>query len=291
MSEYLPITPEEIASQAVAAAEAGAAILHLHARDPETGRPTPDVRVFEQFLPEIFDQTDAIINISTGGSPLMTIQERLAAALRFEPEVASLNMGSMNFVFSGAANKIPSFKYDWERDFILGSTDRIFANTFAQIEHTLKELGEGQGARFEFECYDVGHLYSLAHFVDRGLIRPPFLVQAIFGILGGIGADHDNLTHMVTVADRLFGDDYVLSAFAAGRHQTDFATHTALLGGNVRVGLEDNLYMERGKLARNNAEQVEKIVQILRSLGHEIARPDEVREALQLKGRDRVRIP
>ncbi|QDO89346.1 3-keto-5-aminohexanoate cleavage protein [Ornithinimicrobium ciconiae] len=290
MSDYLPVTPQEIGDQAIDAAQAGAAILHLHARDPQDGRPSPAPAVFEQFLPRIHEQTDAIINITTGGSTAMTVQERLAAALRFEPELASLNMGSINFVFSGAAAKFDTWKHDWEKDYLLGSEDRIFANTFRQIEYTLRELGEERGTRFEFECYDVGHLYTLAHFVDRGLVKPPFMVQSIFGILGGIGADHDNLTHMVTVADRLFGDDYILSAFAAGRHQMEFVTHAALLGGQVRVGLEDSLSIARGERATSNAQQVEKVAGILQSLGHELAGPDEVRDILALKGKSAVKI-
>lgn len=290
MSDHLPVTPDEIATQAIDAAEAGAAILHLHARDPQDGRPSPDPEVFAQFLPRIHEATDAVINISTGGSTAMTVEDRLAAAARFEPELASLNMGSMNFVFSGAAHKFDTFKHDWERDYLLGSEDRIFANTFAQIEYSLRELGEKRGTRFEFECYDVGHLYTLAHFVDRGLVKAPFLVQAVFGVLGGIGADHDNLTHMVTVADRLFGDDYHLSAFAAGRAQMGFATHSAVLGGHVRVGLEDSLYIGRGEQATSNAQQVTKVVGLLTGLGHQIATPDEVRDLLDLKGRSAVRL-
>ncbi|NLT30253.1 MAG: 3-keto-5-aminohexanoate cleavage protein [Propionibacterium sp.] len=290
MSDHLPVTPDEIATQAIDAAEAGAAILHLHARDPQDGRPSPDPEVFAQFLPRIHEATDAVINISTGGSTAMTVEDRLAAAARFEPELASLNMGSMNFVFSGAAHKFDTFKHDWERDYLLGSEDRIFANTFAQIEYSLRELGEKRGTRFEFECYDVGHLYTLAHFVDRGLVKAPFLVQAVFGVLGGIGADHDNLTHMVTVADRLFGDDYHLSAFAAGRAQMGFATHSAVLGGHVRVGLEDSLYIGRGEQATSNAQQVTKVVELLTGLGHQIATPDEVRDLLDLKGRSAVRL-
>lgn len=290
MSDHLPVTPEEIAEQSIDAAAAGAAILHLHARDPQDGRPSPDPAVFAEFLPTIHEQTDAIINITTGGSTAMTVQERLAAALSFEPELASLNMGSINFVFSAGASRFDTWKHDWEKGYLLGSEDRIFANTFSQIEYTLRELGEERGTRFEFECYDVGHLYTLAHFVDRGLVKPPFLVQSIFGILGGIGADHDNLTHMVTVADRLFGDDYILSAFAAGRHQMPFVNHSALLGGQVRVGLEDSLSIARGQQATSNAQQVEKVVGILQSLGHQIAQPDDVRELLALKGKSAVKI-
>ena len=290
MSEFLPVTPQEIADQAIEAAQAGAAILHLHARDPQDVRPSPDPEVYAQFLPQIHEQTDAVINITTGGSTAMTVQDRLAAAIRFEPELASLNMGSMNFVYSAAAQKISSFNHDWEKEYLLGSEDRIFANTFSQIEYTLKELGQERGTRFEFECYDIGHLYTLAHFLDRGLIQTPFLVQGVFGVLGGIGAEHDNLTHMVTVADRLFGDDYYLSAFAAGRHQMNFVTHAALLGGHVRVGLEDSLSIGPGQRATSNAQQVSKVVEILRSLGHHIATPTQVRDLLGLKGREAVRI-
>lgn len=285
MSEALPVTPDEIADQAVAAWEAGASLLHLHARDPETGAPTPDPAVFEQFLPRITADTDAIVNITTGGSTAMTVEERLEAPMKIGPEMASLNMGSMNFVFSAAARRPREWKHAWERDYILGSEDRIFSNTFRQIEYTLRELGEGRGTRFEFECYDVGHLYTLAHFRDRGLVPAPMLVQCIFGVLGGIGADPENLTHMVSTADRLFGEDYLLSAFAAGKHQMPFATQSALVGGHVRVGLEDSLYLERGRMATSNAEQVAKAVRILRELGREPATPAQARELLGLPPR------
>lgn len=284
MSPALPITPAEISEQAIAAAEAGAAILHLHARDPRTGYPSPDPEVFSQFLPVIRAGTDAVVNITTGGSTRMTVQERLAAALWARPELATMNMGSMNFVFSGAARHHESWRFDWERDYLLGSEDSIFANTFAHIEYAFRELGESRGTRFEFECYDVGHLYTLAHFADRGLAKPPFLVQCVFGILGGIGADPANLSHMIAVADKLFGDDYYLSAFAAGRHQMGFATQSALAGGHVRVGLEDNLYLAKGELAKSNADQVSKIRRLLAELGRDVATPAEARAMLHLKG-------
>ncbi|MCP2256007.1 Uncharacterized conserved protein, DUF849 family [Prauserella aidingensis] len=284
MSPALPVTPQAIADSAIHAAEAGAAVLHLHARDPETGYPTPDPDVFMKFLPTIKVGTDAIVNITTGGSFRMTVEQRLAAALRTRPELASLNMGSMNFNFAPAARGFENWKHSWEEEYLLGSDDVIFANTFRQIERTLRDLGEGCGTRFEYECYDVGHLYNLAHFADRGLAKPPFLVQCIFGVLGGVGADHANLTHMVTIADKLFGDDYQLSAFATGRHQMGFVSHAATMGGHVRVGLEDSLYIERGQLAKSNAEQVEKVVRLLTDLGREIATPDEARELLDLKG-------
>jgi uncharacterized protein (DUF849 family) len=287
MSAALPITPEQIAAESIEAAQAGAAILHLHARDPESGYPTPDPEVFLRFLPDIKARTDAVVNITTGGSSRMTVDERLAAAKRFEPELATCNMGSMNFVFSGAARGIKTWTYPWEREFVLGSEDVIFANTFRQIERTMKELGEC-GTRFEFECYDVGHLYTLAHFVDRKVVQPPFLVQCIFGVLGGIGADHANLIHMLTTADKLFGDDYYFSAFAAGRHQMPFITQSALNGGHVRVGLEDSLFIAKGEIAESNAEQVRKAVRILSEMGRPIASPQEVREMLGLKGKENV---
>lgn len=267
MSHALPFTPKDIALQSIEAAEAGAAVLHLHARDADTGFPSADPEVFLEFVPQIAADTDAVINISTGGSTQMTTEQRLAPALRLGPEVASLNMGSMNFVYSGAAKGHDTWRFDWEKDYLLGSEDAIFANTFTQIERTIRQLGDGCGTRFEFECYDVGHLYTLAHFADRGLVKPPFFVQCVFGVLGGIGADAENLTHMVTIADKLMGDDYVLSAFAAGRNQMNFALHAALLGGNVRVGLEDSLYIARGQLAESNADQVRMIRSTLEAMG------------------------
>ena len=288
MSEHLPVTPEEIAAQSVDAVQAGAAIVHLHARDPLTGQPTADPDVFMRFLPQIKERTNAVVNITTGGAMTMSIDDRLAAARRARPELASMNMGSMNFGVFPAAEVDRVWKHDWEQRYLRSSESAVFTNTFEQIATTLRELGDGAGTRFEYECYDVGHLYNLAHMADRGLAKPPFLVQCIFGVLGGIGADPDNLQHMVTIADRLFGDDYYLSAFAAGRHQMPFATQSALLGGHVRVGLEDSLYIGRGELATSNAQQVAKVARILTELGRDIATPDEARALLNLKGADHV---
>jgi len=288
MSEGLPITPDEIAQQSIAAAEAGAAIIHLHARDPETGEPTPDPNVFMQFLPRIKQSCDAVVNITTGGGLNMTLEERLAAPLKARPEMTSLNMGSMNFGIFPAADKFTDWKHAWEEPYLRKTDDFIFRNTFRDIERILKELGEAHNTRFEFECYDIGHLYNLAHFVDRGLVKPPFFIQSIFGILGGIGADLDNLLFARRTADRLFGDDYVWSVLAAGRHQMSFCTNAALLGGSVRVGLEDSLYLAKGKLANNNAEQVAKIRRIVEDLSLEVATPNEARKMLALKGGDNV---
>ena len=289
MSPGLPVTAQEMVEQGTAAVEAGAAILHLHARDPHDGRPTPDPEVYRPFVTALAHDTDAVINITTGGAITMTVEQRLAAALEFEPEVASLNMGSINFNFAAAAAKEREWLHEWEKPYVLGSEGSIFANSFTQIQTTLQLLGQERGTRFEFECYDVGHLYNLAHVVDKGLAEPPFFVQAIFGILGAIGPDVDNLAHMVSIADKLFGEDYYLSAFGAGRHQMTFATASALMGGNVRVGLEDNLFLGRGELAKNNAEQVAKVRGVLEGLGHEIATPDDARQMLALKGRDATR--
>lgn len=289
MSEFLPITPDEIATQSIDAAEAGASIIHLHARNPENGMPTPDPDVFMQFLPRIKQSTDAVINITTGGGLGMTVEQRLQGPLRAEPEMCSLNMGSMNFALHPLASKYHSWKYEWEKQFLLASDDFIFRNTFKDIGYILQHLGEGCGTRFEHECYDIGHLYNLSHFVDQGLIKPPFFVQSIFGILGGIGPDMDNVMFMKQTADRLFGNDYVWSVLAAGRFQMPFITQAAMLGGNVRVGLEDSLFIERGKLAKSNAEQVAKIRSILEALGHQIATPKEAREMLDLKGGDMVK--
>lgn len=288
MSDALPVTPDEIAEQSIAAAEAGAAILHLHARIPEDGRPTGDPDVYAQFLPVIKQRTDAVINITTGGSVIMTVKDRLAAAVRFKPEMCSLNMGSINFAFFPAAKRISSWKYDWEKDYVVNSDDYIFRNTFRDIATILETLADA-GTRFEHECYDVGHLYNLAHFLDRGLVKPGFFVQMIFGILGGIGPDLENLYIMKQTADRLFGrDTFQWSVLAAGRHQMPFLTQAALMGGHVRVGLEDSLFIERGVLAASNAQQVEKIVRILKEMGHEPATAAEARDMLGLKGRDRV---
>ena len=290
MSPGLPVTADEMIEQGTAAVAAGAAVLHLHARSPEDGRPSPDPEVYRPFVAALARDTDAVINITTGGAMTMTVEERLAAALAFEPELASLNMGSLNFDFSGAAAKDRQWKFDWEKPYVLGSRSSIFANTFTQIETTLQLLGKERGTRFEFECYDVGHLYNLANVVDKGLAEPPFFIQAIFGILGGIGPDVDNLAHMVSIADKLFGEDYHLSAFGAGRHQMTFVTASALLGGHVRVGLEDNLFLGRGQLAATNADQVAKVARVLAELGHEVATPDEARTMLKLKGRDTITV-
>jgi len=284
MTEYLPITADEIAEGAIGAAEAGASILHLHARDPKDGRPTPDPKVFMQFLPKIKDATDAVINITTGGGHNMTVQERLAAPLLAKPEVCSLNMGSMNFGLYPALNKRREWKYDWEPQYLEASRDFIFRNTFKDIEYSLKHLGEECGTRFEFECYDVGHLYNLAHFLERKLVKPPLFVQTIFGILGGIGPEPENLVHMKQTADRLFGDQYLWSILGAGRHQMKLVTMGAIMGGNVRVGLEDSIYVARGQLAKSNAEQVSKIRRILEELSLEVATPAEARRMLHLKG-------
>jgi uncharacterized protein (DUF849 family) len=284
MTEYLPITPDEIAEGAIGAAEAGASILHLHARDPKDGRPTPDPKVFMQFLPKIKEATDAVINITTGGGHNMTVQERLAAPLLAKPEVCSLNMGSMNFGLYPALDKRREWKYDWEPQYLEASRDFIFRNTFKDIEYSLKHLGEECGTRFEFECYDVGHLYNLAHFLERKLVKPPLFVQTIFGILGGIGPEPENLVHMKHTADRLFGDQYLWSILGAGRHQMKLVTMGALMGGNVRVGLEDSIYVARGQLAKSNAEQVSKIRRILEELSLEVATPAEARRMLHLKG-------
>ena len=288
MSPHLPVTPDEIAADGVAAAEAGASILHLHARDPDDGRPTPDPDVFMAFLPRIKQQSDAVINITTGGGLGMTLDERLAAPRRASPEMTSLNMGSMNFGIYPMLNRYKEFKYDWERPHLEGTKDFIFRNTFKDIEYIMKDLGEGHGVRFEFECYDVGHLYNLAHFVDRGLVKPPLFVQTIFGILGGIGADHENLMHMRRIANKLFGDDYRWSILAAGRHQMSFVTMGAMMGGNIRVGLEDSLFLGKGELAPSNAAQVAKARRIVEELSLEVATPAEAREMLGLKGGDQV---
>lgn len=288
MSDALPLTPDQIAEDSIAAAEAGAAILHLHARIPEDGRPTGDPDVYAQFLPVIKQRTDAVVNITTGGSAIMTVKDRLAAAVRFKPEMCSLNMGSINFAFFPAAKRIETWKYDWEKDYVVNSDDYIFRNTFRDIATILETLADA-GTRFEHECYDVGHLYNLAHFLDRGLVKPGFFVQMIFGILGGIGPDLENLYIMKQTADRLFGrDTFKWSVLAAGRHQMPFLTQAALMGGHVRVGLEDSLFIERGVLAASNAQQVEKIVRILKEMGHEPATAAEARDMLGLKGGDRV---
>jgi uncharacterized protein (DUF849 family) len=288
MSEYLPLTPADIRTHAIEAAEAGAAILHLHARNPQDGRPTPSPDVFRQFVPAIAEHTDAVINISTGGSTRMTLDERLAYARAAKPEMCSLNMGSMNFSLHPVAARMPSWRFDWEKEYIEGMEDMIFRNTFRDIRNILTEFND-YGTRFEFECYDVGHLYNLAYFVDAGLIKPPFFIQSVLGILGGIGPDPENLNVMRSTADRLFGrDQYQFSVLGAGRHQMSLVTMGAILGGNVRVGLEDSVYLAKGVKARTNAEQVRKIRRILEELSFEIATPADARAMLGLKGRDKV---
>lgn len=285
MSEYLPLTPEQIVQNAVDAANAGAAIVHLHARDPQDGRPTPDPAVFDMIVPRIREQTDVVINITTGGSTRMTLEERLAYPLRLQPEMCSLNMGSMNFSIHPVAQKIKEWKYPWEQSYIEGMEDLIFRNTFKDIKHILKVLGEDCGTRFEFECYDLGHLYNLAHFVDSGLVKGPLFIQMIFGILGGMGPDPENLTLMRSTADRLFGrENYQFSILGAGRHQMPLLTMGAVMGANVRVGLEDSLYLEPGKLATSCADQVRKIRRILEELSLDVASSDDARAMLELKG-------
>jgi 3,5-dioxohexanoate:acetyl-CoA acetone transferase len=289
MSDALPITPDQIATQAIDAAHAGAAILHLHARDPKDGRPTPDPNVYMQFLPRIKQATDAVVNITTGGAVTMTVEQRISAAQLLSPEMCSLNMGSMNFALYPMAKRYKTWKYDWEEGYLTNSDAYIFPNTFRDIEKISNLLGAEHGVKFEHECYDVGHLYSLAHCIDRGMFKPPVFVQLIFGILGGIGVDLDNLLFMKRTADRLFGDQYHWSVLAGGRHQMNFGTNAAMMGGNIRVGLEDSLYIGPGKLAKSNAEQVAKIRRIVEELGFEVATPAEARATLGLKGADRVK--
>ncbi|MEM1046763.1 MAG: 3-keto-5-aminohexanoate cleavage protein [Pseudomonadota bacterium] len=288
MSPHLPITADQITQASIEAAEAGASIIHLHARDPETGKPDPRPETFMAFLPRIKQATDAVVNISTGGGLGMSREERLRAALAASPEMASLNVGSLNFGLFPMLEKYSEWQHDWEPAFLDMTRDFIFKNTFADIEFILKELGQTHGTRFEFECYDLGHLYNLAWFVDKGLVEPPFFVQMVFGVLGGAGADLDNLMHMHTIADRLFGDRYEWSVLAAGRHQMPFATQAAMLGGNLRVGLEDSLYIDKGTLATSNAQQVERIRTIIENLGLTVATPKEARGRLGLKGGDQV---
>lgn len=287
MSPYLPITPEEITEAAVGAAEAGAAIIHLHARDPVTGRPDQSPEAFGKFLPQIKGRTNAVLNLTSGGSPFMKIDERIQPSMKFAPEVASLNMGSLNFGLFPMLSRFKEFKHDWERKHLEDSNDLIFRNTFKDIEFALKAVADHK-IRFEFECYDIGHLYNLAHFVERGLIKPPFFVQSVFGILGGIGAHYEDVVHMKRTADRLFGKDYQWSVLGAGRNQLKIAAMSAGMGGNIRVGLEDNLWLGKGTLAKSNAEQVIKARQIVESLGLEVASPDDARQMLQLKGADKV---
>ena len=289
MSPHLPVTPAEIATASIKAAEAGASIIHLHARDPETGKPDPRPETFKQFLPVIKQSTDAVINVSTGGGLGMSIDERLSGATSASPEMASLNMGSMNFGIFPMLRKYTEFRHDWERPFLEMTEDFIFPNTFKTIRYAIEKLGGEHGTKFEFECYDLGHLYNVKWFVDQGLIKPPFFVQMVFGILGGMGADLDNLIHLQKKADELFGpDNYEWSVLAAGRNQMPFATQSAMLGGNLRVGLEDSLYIGKDELATSNAQQVTRIREIIENLGLAVATPAEARERLALKGGDRV---
>jgi uncharacterized protein (DUF849 family) len=283
MSPHLPVTSQEIAEAAIGAAEAGAAIVHLHARDPVTGAPDQRPEAYASILPVIKQRTGAVLNITTGGAATMTIEERLAPAMRYKPEVASLNMGSMNFGLYPMLARFKEFKHDWERPDLEGSRERIFKNTFADIENILTRCA-GNGTRFEVECYDVGHLYTLAHFADRGVIKPPFFIQSVFGILGGIGQHPEDVMHMKRTADRLFGEDYHWSVLGAGRGQMPIAMQSVILGGNVRVGLEDSLWAGPGRLAESNAEQVTMARRMIEALGFSIATPDEARELLQLKG-------
>jgi uncharacterized protein (DUF849 family) len=287
MSPYLPVTPDEIAHSAIEAAQAGAAIVHLHARDPHDGRPSQDPELFRQFVPAIKEASDVVINITTGGAPTMTVEERLQPALQLRPELASLNMGSMNFGLYEMLGRFKTFKHDWERPYLEGSDDRIFKNTFKDIAYILQSCSEND-TRFEIECYDIGHLYTAAHFLDRALVKPPLLIQSVFGLRGGIGAHMEDLMHMRRTADRLFGKDYVWSVLGAGRSQMPFAAISASVGGHVRVGLEDSLWDGPGKLAPNNATQVRRVRSIIEALSLEVATPDEARALLNLKGRENV---
>jgi uncharacterized protein (DUF849 family) len=289
MSPHLPITPDQIVAEAVAAAEAGAAILHLHARNPENGRPDQTPEAFARFLPRIKQQTNAAINITTGGSPYMKVEERVLPAATFKPEVASLNMGSINFALFHLLDKYKDFKFAWEREHLENSRDLVFRNSFKDIEYILKTCYDN-GTRFEFECYDIAHLYNLKHFLDRGLVKPPLFIQSVFGLLGGIGPHPEDVMHMKRTADRLFGDSYRWSVLGAGRNQFPIAAMSVAMGGNVRVGLEDSLWAGAGKLAKSNADQVRMVRQMIEGLGLELATPDEAREILSLKGADKTAI-
>ncbi len=288
MSPHLPVTPDQILQDALGAAQAGAAILHLHARDPKDGRPDQRPEAYLPYLPELARRTEAVINLTTGGSPFMRVEERLRPAVRFAPEVASLNMGSINFGLYPLLEKYKTFKFDWEAPYLASTRDVVFRNTFLDIETILAACAE-TGTRFEFECYDIAHLYNLRHFVDRGLIKPPLFIQSVFGILGGIGAHPEDVLHMRRTADRLFGSDYQWSVLGAGRNQMTVAAQSLALGGNVRVGLEDSLWVGPGRLAKSSADQVAIVRSLIESLGFSVATPDEARAMLQLKGRDATR--
>ena len=287
MSPYLPITAQEIADAAIGAAKAGAAVVHLNARDPKDGRPDQTPEAFAPFLKVIKQACGVVVNITTGGAATMTIEQRVKPAATFKPEVASLNMGTMNFGLYPMLERFKDFKHDWERPYLEGSRERIFKNTFTDIEYILTTCA-ANGTRFEIECYDIGHLYTLRHFADRGVVKPPFFVQSVFGILGGIGPHPEDVAHMKRTADRLFGDQYRWSVLGAGRNQLPIAAMAAAMGGNVRVGLEDSLWIGAGQLAKSNAEQVTRARQIIEGLGLEVASPDEAREILELKGGDKV---
>jgi len=287
MSPYLPVTPAEIADSALGAAAAGAAIVHLHARDPATGRPDQSPAAFLPFLQTIKRGSDVVVNLTTGGSPALLVEERVKPAVQFRPEVASLNMGSMNFGLFPMLNRFKEFKHDWERPYLEGSEDLIFRNTFRDIAYVLQECGDA-GTRFEFECYDIGHLYTLSHFIDRGLVKPPFFVQSVFGILGAIGQHPEDIQHMHRTAVRLFGGELRWSVLGAGRRQMEIAATAAAMGGHVRVGLEDNLWIGPARLAETNAQQVAQVRQIIEGLGLGVATPDEARAILGLKGREQV---
>ena len=287
MSPHLPITPDEIADGAIGAAKAGAAIVHLHARMPKDGRPTQDPEVFRQFLPKIKAAADVVINLTTGGAPTMSVEERLQPALKLKPEVASLNMGSMNFGLYEMIPRYKEWKHEWELPYLAGSDERIFKNTFKDIAYILQSCS-GNDTRFEIECYDIGHLYTAAHFLERGLVKPPLFIQSVFGIRGGIGPHPEDVLHMKRTADRLFGDQYQWSVLGGGRNQMFVATQSAVMGGNVRVGLEDSLWIGKGQLAKSNADQVSKIRRILEELGLEVATSDEARQILKLKGKNNV---
>ncbi|QIL73984.1 3-keto-5-aminohexanoate cleavage protein (plasmid) [Diaphorobacter sp. HDW4B] len=287
MSPHLPVTPQEIADAAVGACEAGASIIHLHARDPETGKPDQSPQAFAKFLPQIKQRCDAVVNLTTGGSPYMTVQERIQPSIVFKPEVASLNMGTMGFGLFGMLERFKEFKHDWEREYLEGSRNLVFRNTYGDIETALTDMSAND-TRYEFECYDTAHLYNLAYFVDKGLVKAPFFVQTVFGLLGGIGSHPEDVMHMKRTADRLFGKDYRWSVLGAGAAQMKVAAMAASMGGNVRVGLEDSLWIAKGQLAESNAQQVRKVREIIEGLGLEVATPAEAREILQLKGQDRV---
>jgi uncharacterized protein (DUF849 family) len=290
MSPHLPVTPEEIAHAALEAAEAGAAIVHLHARNPETGQPDQSPEAFLPFLKEIHAKSNVVINITTGGAPTMLVEERLRPCATYAPEVASLNMGSMNFGLFPMLKRYKDFQYDWERPYLENSDERIFKNTFRDIKNILETCRENE-TRFEIECYDIGHLYTLSYFASEGLIKPPFFIQSVFGILGGIGVHPEDVAHMKRTADRLFGNDYVWSVLGAGRNQLPIAAQSLSMGGNVRVGLEDSLWLGKGRLAQRNADQVKAARQMIEGLGLSVATPDEARQILKLKGKEKVRIP